>query len=62
VRLAYCEIQAPLAADVDVLAVRMGEVVSPGRPLLPLIDPDDLWVRVDVEETYIDRIRGRSRR
>jgi len=57
VRLAYSEIHAPLDANVDVLAVRTGEVVSPGQPLLTLIDPDDLWVRADVEETYIDRIR-----
>jgi len=57
VRLAYTEIHAPIDATVDVLAVRMGEVVSPAQPLLTLIDPDDLWVRVDVEETYIDQIR-----
>jgi len=57
VRLAYAEIHAPLDASVDVLAVRMGEVVSSGQPLLTLIDPDDLWVRADVEETYIDRVR-----
>jgi multidrug resistance efflux pump len=57
VRLAYTEIHAPIDASVDVLAVRMGEVVSPGQPLLTLINPDDLWVRADVEETYIDRIR-----
>ena len=57
VRLAYTEIHAPIDANVDVLAVRRGEVVNPGQPLLTLIDPDDLWVRADVEETYIDRIR-----
>jgi HlyD family secretion protein len=57
VRLAYTEIHAPIDASVDVLAVRQGEVVSPGQPLLTLINPDDLWVRADVEETYIERIR-----
>ena len=57
VRLAYAEIHAPIDASVDVLAVRMGEIVSPGQPLLTLINPDDLWVRLDIEETYIDRIR-----
>ena len=31
--------------------------VNPGQPLVTLIDPDDLWVRADVEESYIDRIR-----
>ena len=34
-----------------------GEVVNPGQPVVTLINPDDLWVRADVEETYIDRVR-----
>ena len=38
-------------------AVRVGEVVNPGQPIVTLINPDDLWIRIDVEETYIDRIR-----
>ncbi|MEZ5289355.1 MAG: HlyD family efflux transporter periplasmic adaptor subunit, partial [Vicinamibacterales bacterium] len=57
VRLAYTEIRAPRAGLVDVRAAREGEVVSVGQPILTLVDPDDYWVRVDVEETYIDRIR-----
>ncbi len=56
VRLAYTEIHAPIDGIVDVRAVRQGEVVNPGQPILTLINPDDLWVRADVEETYIDRI------
>jgi multidrug resistance efflux pump len=57
VRLGYTELRAPIAGFVDVRAVRQGEVVNVGQPVLTLINPDDLWVRVDVEETYIDRIR-----
>lgn len=57
VRLAYTEIRAPIDGIVDVRAVRPGEVVSPGQPIVSLINPDDLWVRVDVEESYIDAIR-----
>jgi HlyD family secretion protein len=57
VRLGYSEIHAPIAGIVDVGAVRSGEVVTSGQPILTLINPDDLWVRVDVEETYISRIR-----
>ncbi len=57
VRLAYTEIHAPIDGIVDVRAVRIGEVVNPGQPIVTLINPDDLWVRADVEETYIDRIR-----
>ena len=56
VRLAYTEIHAPIDGFVDVRAARVGEYVNPGQPVLTLVDPDDLWVRADVEETYVDRI------
>ena len=57
VRLGYTEIRAPIDGIVDVRAARLGEVVTPGQPVVTLINPDDLWVRADVEETYIDRVR-----
>ena len=57
VRLAYTEIHAPIAGIVDVRVALPGEVVNPGQPVITLVNPDDLWVRADVEETYIDRIK-----
>lgn len=57
VRLAYTEIKAPLAATVSVTVARVGEVVNAGQPILTLVNADDLWVRADVEETYIDHVR-----
>ena len=57
VRLDYTEIHAPISGIVDVRAALQGEVVNPGQAILTLINPDNLWVRVDVEETYIDQIR-----
>lgn len=57
VRLAYTEVRAPADGIVDVRAARVGEVINSGQAILTLINPDDLWVRADVEETYIDRIR-----
>jgi len=57
VRLSYSEVRAPVSGMVDVRVAREGEVVPAGQPILTLIDPDDLWVRADIEETYIDRIR-----
>jgi multidrug resistance efflux pump len=57
VRLAYTEIHAPIDGLVDVRAVRQGEVVNPGDAIVTLVNPDDLWVRADVEETYVDRMR-----
>ena len=57
VQLGYTEIHAPIAGTVDVRAALQGEVVNPGQAILTLVDPDNLWVRVDIEESYIDRIR-----
>ena len=57
VRLAYTELHAPIDGIVNVLAARSGEFVEAGQPVVTLINPDDLWVRADVEETYIDRVR-----
>ena len=57
VRLRYTEIKAPIDGVVDVRAVREGEYVNPGQAVVTLINQDDLWVRADVEETYIDRVR-----
>ena len=57
VRLGYAEVKAPVDGIVDVRAARVGEVVTPGQAVVTLINPDDLWVRADVEETYIDRVK-----
>jgi HlyD family secretion protein len=57
VRLQYAELRAPTDGIVDVRAARSGEYVSAGQPVLTLVDPDDLWVRADVEETYIEGIQ-----
>jgi RND family efflux transporter MFP subunit len=57
VQLGYTEIFAPLDGIVDTRAALQGEVVNPGQAIVTLINQDDLWVRADVEETYIDRIR-----
>ena len=57
VRLGYTEIRAPANGIVDVRAALQGEVVNPGQGIVTLINPDDLWVRIDVEEGYIDRLR-----
>ena len=53
----YTEILAPTDGVVDLRAALPGEVVTLGQGIVTLVDPDDLWVRADVEESYIDRIR-----
>ncbi len=56
VLLGYTEIRAPISGFVDTRAALQGEVVNPGQAIVTLINPDDLWVRADVEETYLERI------
>ena len=56
-RLAYTKLTAPIGGVVDVRAAREGEVVAAGQPVVTLVNPDSLWVRADLEETYIDRVR-----
>jgi RND family efflux transporter MFP subunit len=56
VYLDYTRVRAPVAGIVDTRAALQGEVVNAGQAIVTLINPDDLWVRADVEETYIDGI------
>jgi HlyD family secretion protein len=57
VYLDYTKIFAPTNGIVDTRAALQGEVVNAGQAIVTLINEDDLWVRADVEETYIDQIR-----
>lgn len=56
VQMSYTQLRAPISGVVDQRAALAGEVVTPGQAVVTLINPDNLWVRADVEETYIDRI------
>jgi HlyD family secretion protein len=51
------QIRSPVDGVVDVRAALQGEVVNAGQAIVTLIDPDNLWVSIDVPETYLDRIR-----
>jgi HlyD family secretion protein len=55
-QLGYTKIYAPLDGIVSVRVAKQGEVVSAGSPIVVVVDVDHLWVRADVEETYIDSI------
>jgi HlyD family secretion protein len=56
-QLGYTEIYAPIGGIVSVRVAKQGEVVAQGSPIVILVDMDNLWVRADVEETYIDSIQ-----
>ncbi|MGA8035933.1 MAG: efflux RND transporter periplasmic adaptor subunit [Candidatus Acidiferrales bacterium] len=54
--LSYTKIYAPIDGIVSVRVSKQGEVVAPGTPIVVVIDIDHLWVKADVEESYIDNI------
>jgi HlyD family secretion protein len=53
VQLGYTDIYAPIDGIVSVRVAKQGEVVAQGAPIVVIVDIDHLWVRADVEETYI---------
>lgn len=56
-QLGYTRIYSPLEGIVSVRVAKQGEVVAQGSPIVVIVDVNHLWVRADVEETYIDSVR-----
>ena len=50
-------ITAPFDGVVTIRHREIGEAVTPGAPVLTLLDPDDRWVRIYVREDQIGLIR-----
>jgi multidrug resistance efflux pump len=55
-RLGYTEVRAPLSGVVSLRVARQGEVIRQGDPIVTIIDLDDVWVRAEVEESYMNRV------
>ena len=51
------EIVTPISGTVVFKGMEVEEVVSPGVTILSIVDLEDLWVRADIEETLIGRVR-----
>ncbi|HEY3718687.1 MAG TPA: efflux RND transporter periplasmic adaptor subunit [Roseiarcus sp.] len=50
-------VKAPIAAQVYQIGAELGEYVSPGVPLLSLVDLGDVWLRYDLREDLVKRIK-----
>ena len=55
-QLGYTKIYAPIDGIVSVRVAKQCEVVAQGSPIVVVVDMDHLWVRADVEESYIDSV------
>jgi len=56
VDLSYTVLRAPSAGVVTVRQAELGEVVSPGSPVVTLSDLDHIWLRAYIAETDLGRI------
>jgi len=56
-RLSYANIYAPVDGTVEYRSLEPGEVVAPGTSILTLVDLSRLWVRVDLEEGDVARVK-----
>lgn len=56
INLDYTTLRAPSAGVITVRQAELGEVVSPGSPIVTLADLDHIWLRAYVAETDLGRI------
>jgi HlyD family secretion protein len=54
--LSYTTLRAPAAGVITVRQAELGEVVSPGSPVVTLADLDHIWLRAYIAETDLGRI------
>lgn len=56
-QLKEAELTAPADAVVEVVSVRPGDLVPPGRIVLSLLESSQLWVKIYLPETDLARVR-----
>jgi multidrug resistance efflux pump len=56
-QLNECELKTPADAVVETVSIRPGDLVPPGRIVLSLLEPSQLWVKIYVPETDLARLR-----
>ena len=56
VDLGYTVLRAPASGVITVRQAELGEVVSPGSPVVTLADLDHIWLRAYIAETDLGRI------
>ena len=53
-------IHAPTAGVIEALEIQPGELISPGAPVLSLLDTDRMWIRAYVPSSYLSLKTGQT--
>lgn len=56
-QLAQATVRAPFAGSVDQIPVKVGEMATPGAPLVRIVNPNDMYIKADVSENYIGKFK-----
>jgi multidrug resistance efflux pump len=56
-RLREAELTAPAKGVIEVVSVRPGDLVAPGRIVISMLESSQLWVKVYVPETDLAKVR-----
>lgn len=56
-QVAELTVKAPIAGQVYQIGAELGEYVSPGVPLLSLVDLSDVWLRFDLREDLVKGLK-----
>jgi len=56
-RLREAELDAPADGVIETVSVRTGDLVPPGRIVLTMLEPSQLWVRIYIPETELGRVK-----
>ncbi len=60
-QFAEMTVRAPVAAQIYQIGSELGEYVSPGVPLLSLVDLGDVWLRFDLREDLVKGLKPGDR-
>jgi len=56
-QIAMSTIKAPFSGVVDVLYQKEGELAAPGQPILTLVNMNEMKVKADVSENYVQAVK-----
>jgi multidrug resistance efflux pump len=57
IQVGYSQVFAPVSGKVNVRAARQGEVVTPGAPIVTIMDLTQTWVYAPLPETQADSVQ-----
>lgn len=56
-QLSELSLKAPISGVVSIISVSEGELVQAGRPVVSVIDPNDLWTDVYLSESKLSKVQ-----